>query len=133
MVTNWSLKRCRKFLWLELGHYSPAGFLQAFATKQRFRCHIFTDSIGTQLCERVLAVLFDVWIIACARCFPAPSLWKTLQEMCCTWRHHEALITHWHRVNVALTIRLLRNLYGTSLRLTVAPGMTSIVTGCQHL
>lgn len=27
------------------------------------------DDVGDQLCERVLSVLFEVWLLACARCF----------------------------------------------------------------
>ncbi|XP_074641925.1 ral GTPase-activating protein subunit beta-like [Tubulanus polymorphus] len=70
------------------------------------------DDIGDQLCERVLSVLFEMWLIACAKCFPAPSLWKTFRDMCTNWRHHEALVMQWHRVNAALTSRLMKFIYG---------------------
>jgi hypothetical protein len=70
------------------------------------------DSIGQQLCERVLSVLFEVWVCACAINFPSPPLWKTLREMCCQWRHHEALIAQWHRINMAFTARVLLIMYG---------------------
>jgi len=40
------------------------------------------DDVGDQLCERVLSVLFEVWLLACVRSFPSPSMWKTLQESC---------------------------------------------------
>jgi len=81
------------------------------------------DSIGSLLCERVLNVLFDVWILSCAHCFPAPSLWKTLQDMCSSWRHHDALVVQWHRVNVAFTVRLLRNIYSTTPQLPAPHGI----------
>ncbi|XP_052272276.1 ral GTPase-activating protein subunit beta-like isoform X2 [Dreissena polymorpha] len=68
--------------------------------------------IGDHLCERVLSVLFELWLLACQKCFPSPSLWKTFRKMCIYWRHHEALITQWHRVNHALTARLLKFMYG---------------------
>jgi len=84
---------------------------------------LLIDSIGSLLCERVLNVLFDIWILSCAHCFPAPSLWKTLQDMCSSWRHHDALVAQWHRVNVAFTTRLLRNIYGTTPRLPAAQGI----------
>ncbi|XP_037828191.1 ral GTPase-activating protein subunit beta isoform X5 [Lucilia sericata] len=70
------------------------------------------DDVGDQLCERVLQVLFEVWLLACVRCFPSPSLWKTLQESCAMWRHRVALVDQWNRVNLALTARLLEFTYG---------------------
>ena len=45
------------------------------------------DDIGDQLCERVLGVLFEIWLIACVKSFPSPTLWKTFREMCMNWRH----------------------------------------------
>ncbi|XP_053961645.1 ral GTPase-activating protein subunit beta isoform X16 [Anastrepha ludens] len=72
------------------------------------------DDVGDQLCERVLSVLFEVWLLACLRCFPSPSLWKTLQESCAMWRHRMALIDQWNRVNLALTARLLEFTYGSA-------------------
>uniref|UniRef100_A0A1A9W0F5 Rap-GAP domain-containing protein n=1 Tax=Glossina brevipalpis TaxID=37001 RepID=A0A1A9W0F5_9MUSC len=72
------------------------------------------DDVGDQLCERVLSVLFEVWLLACVRCFPSPSLWKTLQESCAVWRHRIALIDQWNRVNLALTARLLDFTYGSA-------------------
>ncbi|XP_060667107.1 ral GTPase-activating protein subunit beta isoform X9 [Drosophila nasuta] len=70
------------------------------------------DDVGDQLCERVISVLFEVWLLACVRCFPSPSLWKTLQESCAMWRHRVALVDQWNRVNLALTARLLEFSYG---------------------
>lgn len=71
-------------------------------------------SVGDQLCERVLSVLFEVWLLACVRCFPSPSLWKTFQESCSEWRHRTALIEQWNRVNYSLTARLLKFTYGST-------------------
>lgn len=70
------------------------------------------DDVGDQLCERVLSVLFEVWLLACERCFPSPSLWKTLQESCALLRHRIALVEQWNRVNLVLTARLLQFSYG---------------------
>ncbi|KAE8751950.1 hypothetical protein FOCC_FOCC001427 [Frankliniella occidentalis] len=72
------------------------------------------DDVGDQLCERVLSVLLEVWLLACARCFPSPPLWKTLREMCHNWRHRVALVEQWNRVNLALTSRLIQFVYGPS-------------------
>lgn len=72
------------------------------------------DDIGDQLCDRVLSVLLEVWLQACARCFPSPRMWKTLSELAQTWRHRISLITQWNRINVALTQRLLKDMYGPS-------------------
>lgn len=73
---------------------------------------MITEDIGDQLCERVLSVLFELWLLACARCFPPPPLWKTLRESCMKWRHRLALIEQWNRVCLALTARLLEFTYG---------------------
>lgn len=77
--------------------------------------------IGDHLCERVLSVLFELWLLACQRCFPSPSLWKTFRKMCIYWRHHEALVTHWHKVNHALTSKLLKFMYGPDYPELVIP------------
>uniref|UniRef100_A0A146LGW4 Ral GTPase-activating protein subunit beta n=1 Tax=Lygus hesperus TaxID=30085 RepID=A0A146LGW4_LYGHE len=69
------------------------------------------DDVGDQLCERVLSVLFEVWLVACGKCFPSPPLWKTLREMAITWRHRGALISTWSRVCLALTHKLLGVMY----------------------
>lgn len=70
------------------------------------------DDIADQLCERTLSVLFEVWLIACAHCFPSPTLWKTLRECCMNWRHRTALVEQWNRVNLALTSKILVFMYG---------------------
>ncbi|XP_063903698.1 ral GTPase-activating protein subunit beta isoform X6 [Zophobas morio] len=70
------------------------------------------DDVADQLCERVLSVLFEIWLIACAQCFPSPPLWKTLRECCMNWRHRVALIEQWNRVNLVLTSKVLSFMYG---------------------
>jgi hypothetical protein len=72
------------------------------------------DDVGDQLCERVLSVLFEVWLLACVKCFPSPSLWKTFQESCASWRHRMALVEQWNRVNIVLTAKLLEFSYGAN-------------------
>ncbi|KAJ0174961.1 hypothetical protein K1T71_009102 [Dendrolimus kikuchii] len=69
-------------------------------------------SAAEQLCERVLCVLFEVWILACHRCFPSPPLWRTLREQCTLWRHRAPLTEQWTRASLCLTARLLKNMYG---------------------
>ncbi|XP_033125848.1 ral GTPase-activating protein subunit beta-like isoform X2 [Anneissia japonica] len=69
-------------------------------------------SLSEQLCDRLLSVLFELWLLACTRCFPSPSLWRTFREYCVAWRHHTALIEQWNRVNRVLTSHLLKILYG---------------------
>lgn len=87
---------------------------------------LFPDDIGDHLCERVLSVLFEIWLLACQKCFPSPSLWKTFRNMCINWRHHETLVVQWHKVNHALTSRLLKFLYG--------PGYPTLQLGsCKSL
>ena len=65
------------------------------------------DDFGEALSSRIVATLFEIWLIACHKMFPAPSLWKTFQELCANWRHHVSLVVEWNRVCHALTNRLL--------------------------
>jgi hypothetical protein len=51
----------------------------------------FSDDVGDQLCERVLGVLYEIWLIACVKSFPNPTLWKTFREMCMNWRHRTGI------------------------------------------
>ena len=74
--------------------------------------YLILDGIGDQLCGRVLSVLFEMWLLACTRSFPPPPLWKTFRDMCSNWRHHEAPVIQWYRVNVALSAKLLKIMYG---------------------
>ncbi|XP_059096422.1 ral GTPase-activating protein subunit beta-like isoform X2 [Tigriopus californicus] len=73
------------------------------------------DDVGDQLCERVLGVLYEIWLVACVKCFPSPPLWKSFREMCLNWRHRTGLVDQWNRVNMALTARLLGFMYGPSM------------------
>nr|KAG5690370.1 hypothetical protein BaRGS_001292 [Batillaria attramentaria] len=70
------------------------------------------NDISDHLCERVLSVLFGIWLSACNKCFPSPSLWKTFRNMCIYWRHHEALVLQWHKINHVLTAHMIRAMYG---------------------
>jgi len=81
-----------------------------------------TSEIGDQLCERVLSVLFEVWLLACGKCFPSPSLWKTLRDSCHCWRHRPNLFEQWNRINLILARRVLTIMYGVDY---VKPGKLS--------
>ena len=91
--------------------------LQGVMCHHNFTCvasvpWICSDDISDHLCERVLSVLFGIWLMACNKCFPSPSLWKTFRNMCIYWRHHEALVVQWHKVNHVLTAHMIRTMYG---------------------
>ncbi|KAL0977874.1 hypothetical protein UPYG_G00162460 [Umbra pygmaea] len=68
--------------------------------------------IAEKLAEKLISVLFEVWFLACTRCFPTPPYWKTAREMLANWRHHPPVVEQWSRVIAALTSRLLRFTYG---------------------
>ncbi|KAH0619031.1 hypothetical protein JD844_018634 [Phrynosoma platyrhinos] len=70
--------------------------------------------IAENLAEKLIGVLFEVWLLACSRCFPTPPYWKTAKEMVANWRHHSAVVEQWSKVICALTARLLRFTYGPS-------------------
>ncbi|MGH0165770.1 UNVERIFIED_CONTAM: hypothetical protein FKN15_066484 [Acipenser sinensis] len=73
-----------------------------------------TCGIAEHLAEKLISVLFEVWFLACTRCFPTPPYWKTAREMLANWRHHPPVVEQWSRVICALTSRLLRFTYGPS-------------------
>lgn len=68
----------------------------------------FSVGVAEKLAEKLMAVLFEVWLLACARCFPTPPYWKTAREMLANWRHHPPVVEQWSRVACALTSRLDR-------------------------
>ncbi|XP_012808230.2 ral GTPase-activating protein subunit beta isoform X1 [Xenopus tropicalis] len=70
--------------------------------------------IADNLAEKLIGVLFEVWLLACTRCFPTPPYWKTAKEMVANWRHHPAVVEQWSKAICALTSRLLRFSYGPS-------------------
>ena len=70
------------------------------------------DDVGDQLSGRVLGVLYEIWLVACVKCFPSPSLWKTFREMAMNWRHRIGLVDQWNRVTMVLTRKLVLFMYG---------------------
>lgn len=82
-----------------------------FATSDNYADNIYLSllhsSVGVaeKLAEKLMAVLFEVWLLACARCFPTPPYWKTAREMLANWRHHPPVVEQWSRVACALTSR----------------------------
>ncbi|XP_041638494.1 ral GTPase-activating protein subunit beta-like [Cheilinus undulatus] len=71
-------------------------------------------SASDQLSDLSMAVLFEVWLLSCARCFPSRSLWQTGKQMLSSWRHQPAAMEQWSRVSSALTSRLLALTFGPS-------------------
>ena len=67
---------------------------------------LLSVGVAEKLAEKLMAVLFEVWLLACARCFPTPPYWKTAREMLANWRHHPPVVEQWSRVACALTSRL---------------------------
>lgn len=66
---------------------------------------VLEGGIAESLAEKLIGVLFEVWLLACARCFPTPPYWKTAKEMVANWRHHPAVVEQWSKVICALTSR----------------------------
>ncbi|XP_015788001.1 ral GTPase-activating protein subunit beta isoform X2 [Tetranychus urticae] len=79
----------------------------------------------TKLCERVISVLFEIWIIACYKFFPNPSYWKTFHHLCCSWRHQPALIDQWSRVCFIFTQRLLQLTYDSATSPSLSPSSSA--------
>lgn len=73
------------------------------------------EDIGTSLCERIVKSLFEIWTVACLKCFPSPSYWKTFHQLCIKIRHRSSLIDHWTSTCLALTQRLVQFSDGASV------------------
>ena len=73
-----------------------------------------TKSLGNSLCEQLIHTIFNLWLRACVHYFPTPSLWKSLRELCITWRHHPQVIAEWNKIMYSLTVRVVVQLYGPS-------------------
>ncbi|XP_070848760.1 ral GTPase-activating protein subunit beta [Chaetodon trifascialis] len=73
-----------------------------------------TGGVSEQLSDLSMAVLFEVWLLSCSRCFPSRSLWLTGRQMLSRWRHQPAVVEQWNRVITALTSRLLLLTFGPS-------------------
>ncbi|TDH13706.1 hypothetical protein EPR50_G00032890 [Perca flavescens] len=73
-----------------------------------------TTDVLEQLSHLSMAVLFEVWLLSCSRCFPSHSLWQTARQMLSSWRHQPAVVEQWSRVMAALTSRLLVLSFGPS-------------------
>lgn len=67
--------------------------------------------------EILILSLLEVWLYASIQYFPPPSMWKTLQEMCMSWRHHNAMIEYWSNTSLMLTRKAIKHLYGNSFSL----------------
>lgn len=76
-----------------------------------------SGGLAEHLCEKLIAVLFEVWLHACHHHFPMPSMWKTLHELCVSWRHHSAMVDYWSRTSLSLTKRVIQYLYGAKFPL----------------
>ncbi|XP_028285235.1 ral GTPase-activating protein subunit beta isoform X3 [Parambassis ranga] len=61
-----------------------------------------------------MAVLLEVWLLSCSRCFPSCSLWQSCRQMLSSWRHQPAVALQLSRVVAALTSRMLLLTFGPS-------------------
>lgn len=86
-----------------------------------------TGGLAEHLCEKMISVLLEVWLHACCHHFPAPSMWKTLHELCMSWRHHNAMVDYWSRTSLLLTKRVIQFLHGPSFPLPLVPTRKSDV------
>jgi len=69
-------------------------------------------NLGDSLCEQLIHIIFNLWLRSCVHYFPTPSLWKSLRELCITWRHHPQVIFEWNKIMYSLTVRVIVQLYG---------------------
>ena len=86
-----------------------------------------SGGLAEHLCDKLISVLFEVWLHASCHHFPAPSMWKTLHELCASWRHHNSMIDYWSRTSFALTRRVIQYMYGPSFPVPPLPTRKSDV------
>ena len=86
-----------------------------------------SGELAEHLCGKLISVLLEVWLYASCYHFPAPSMWKTLQELCMSWRHHSAMIDYWSRTSLSLTKKVIQFMYGPSFPLPLVPTKKSDV------
>lgn len=70
-----------------------------------------TQSLGAHLCDLIVHILFEAWLRASSECFPDPSLWKSLRELCGHWRHHPSVVEQWNKLMYILTTAVITHLY----------------------
>lgn len=97
------------------------------------------NSLSTELKGLPIHVLFEAWLRACVVCFPRPQLWKSLQELCCHWRHHGTLASEWTKLVYTLTYQVINNLYTSKFLSNIEPSrerldsyFNKIVTDMPH-
>ena len=69
------------------------------------------SGLGSMLCDKLIHVLFETWLRSCCESFPSPTLWKSLRELCCCWRHHPNVVEQWNKMMYSLTLGVIRHLY----------------------
>lgn len=69
---------------------------------------------------QVVNALFDLWSRAVANeVIPSPAYWRTLAVLCRRWRHHVAVVEVWARKVLALTVMVVRQMYGNDYNKSV--------------
>ncbi|XP_056294569.1 ral GTPase-activating protein subunit beta isoform X3 [Pseudoliparis swirei] len=71
-----------------------------------------TGDVSEQLSRLSMAVLFEAWLLSCARCFPSRSLWRAGRLALSGCRRRPAAVEQWSRAVAALTSRLLLQSFG---------------------
>ncbi|XP_061584117.1 ral GTPase-activating protein subunit beta [Cololabis saira] len=69
-------------------------------------------STAAAVSDRSMAVLMEVWLLACSRCFPSHAMWQTCRQMLSSCRHQPAVVQQWSRAAAGLTSRLLPLTFG---------------------
>ena len=85
-----------------------------------------TPSLGTSLCDQLIHTLFAAWLRACREMFPGPTMWKTLQEFCASWRHQTSLINQWCQLMMSLTKKVTLVLYGSKHYKEISGSITDV-------
>lgn len=61
--------------------------------------------LSAAILDLSMAVLLEVWLLACSRCFPSRVMWQTCRQMLSSCRHQPAVVQQWSRAVAALTSR----------------------------
>ena len=100
---------------LVMDHLGPGSYIDELVI---LRSVLNLGNKADNLCSDLIKSLFETWLIACSKCFPTPTFWKTLSQFVQRWLHHMHVLDWWARFTLILGDRVIQ--------LTQGPGYPRI-------
>ncbi|GMR36572.1 hypothetical protein PMAYCL1PPCAC_06767 [Pristionchus mayeri] len=74
---------------------------------------VLPGDVSCRIGSSVMESLLSLWMHAVGEeRIPSPSYWRTLKDHSANWRHHVTVIESWSRKLLALTVLVMRSIYG---------------------